>query len=98
MCGCCCVVSQSLCLLCREDGCLESELEGVLEPHEVAAVAAVGPGGAPSFVLQVGLHCVLLPLEFGVSLFMVAYSELFLLNVLAPSASWSACGAVFDHN
>jgi hypothetical protein len=25
----------------------------VLQPHEVAAVAAVGPGGAPAFVLQV---------------------------------------------
>jgi hypothetical protein len=38
----------------RVDGCLESELEDVLLPHEVAAVAAVGPSGAPSFVLQVG--------------------------------------------
>jgi len=38
----------------REDGCLESELEELLQPHEVAAVAAVGPGGAPAFVLQVG--------------------------------------------
>lgn len=25
----------------------------MLQPHEVAAVAAVGPGGAPAFVLQV---------------------------------------------
>lgn len=35
------------------DGSLEHELEDVLLPHEVAAVAAVGPSGAPSFVLQV---------------------------------------------
>jgi hypothetical protein len=42
-----------LLLLCRVDGCLESELEDVLLRHEVAAVAAVGPSGAPSFVLQV---------------------------------------------
>lgn len=39
----------------REDGCLESELEDVLQPHEVAAVAAVGPGGGPAFVLQVSV-------------------------------------------
>jgi hypothetical protein len=37
----------------REDGCIELELEDVLQPHEVAAVAAVGPGGGPAFVLQV---------------------------------------------
>lgn len=37
----------------RVDGSLESELHDVLLPHEVAAVAAVGPTGAPSFVLQV---------------------------------------------
>jgi hypothetical protein len=43
-------------LLCREDGCLDAELEDVLQPHEVAAVAAVGPGGAPAFVLQVRLR------------------------------------------
>jgi hypothetical protein len=37
----------------RVDGSLERELDDVLLPHEVAAVAAVGPSGAPSFVLQV---------------------------------------------
>lgn len=45
--------SRALLVHCREDGCLESELEELLQPHEVAAVAAVGPGGAPAFVLQV---------------------------------------------
>lgn len=55
-CKCLCQVLLLLLLLfpcCREDGCLEAELEDVLQPHEVAAVAAVGPGGAPAFVLQV---------------------------------------------
>lgn len=55
--GCKCLCQVLLLLLlfpcCREDGCLEAELEDVLQPHEVAAVAAVGPGGAPAFVLQV---------------------------------------------
>lgn len=37
----------------RADGKLEAELADVLQPHEVAAVAAVGRSGAPSFVLQV---------------------------------------------
>lgn len=45
--------SRALLVHCREDGCLEAELEDVLQPHEVAAVAAVGPGGGPAFVLQV---------------------------------------------
>ncbi|KAF8061059.1 CYP97C1 [Scenedesmus sp. PABB004] len=43
--------SCALLVHCRADGRLEVELAGVLLPHEVAAVAAVGPAGAPSFVL-----------------------------------------------
>eukprot|EP00775_Hariotina_reticulata_P001604 gene1604-1944_t len=45
--------SRALLVHCRVDGSLERELDDVLLPHEVAAVAAVGPSGAPSFVLQV---------------------------------------------
>jgi hypothetical protein len=50
---CCSAAGAAAAAGARVDGCLESELEDVLLPHEVAAVAAVGPSGAPSFVLQV---------------------------------------------
>ncbi len=45
--------SRALLVHVRADAVLEAELEGVLLPHEIAAVKAADPHGA-AFVLQVG--------------------------------------------